>query len=68
VSVGAVNYRPVFSSERRPEEKEYSNFQTEKEDKDKSGNGPQREARYKDELVDCLSAARRTPTPKDSKT
>jgi hypothetical protein len=29
----------------------------------KSGQGSQREARYPDELVDCLSAARRTPTP-----
>jgi hypothetical protein len=28
-----------------------------------SGHGPQREARYQDELVDCPSAARRTPTP-----
>jgi hypothetical protein len=29
----------------------------------KSGQGSQREARYPDELVDWLSAARRTPTP-----
>jgi hypothetical protein len=29
-----------------------------------SGHGPQREARYQDELVDCPSAARRTPTPR----
>jgi hypothetical protein len=38
-----------------------------KEEKDKSGHGPQREARYQDELVDCLSAARKTPTPTQSK-
>jgi hypothetical protein len=29
----------------------------------KSGHGPQRGAQYQDELVDWLSAARRTPTP-----
>jgi hypothetical protein len=30
------------------------------------GHGPQREARYQDELVDCPSAARRTPTPPEA--
>jgi hypothetical protein len=34
-----------------------------KKSKIKSGQGSQREARYPDKLVDCLSAARRTPTP-----
>jgi hypothetical protein len=34
-----------------------------KKSKIKSGQGPQREARYPDELLHCLSAARRTPTP-----
>jgi hypothetical protein len=34
-----------------------------KKSKIKSGQGSQREARYPDELDDCLSAARRTPTP-----
>jgi hypothetical protein len=43
--------------------KRKSNCQSKKEEKYKSGHGPQREARYQDELVDCLSAARRTPTP-----
>jgi hypothetical protein len=33
-----------------------------KKSKIKSGQGPQREARYPDELVGCLSAVRRTPT------
>jgi hypothetical protein len=32
-----------------------------KKSKIKSGHGSQREARYQDELVDCLSVARRTP-------
>jgi hypothetical protein len=42
--------------------KRKSNCQSKKEEKYsyKSGHGPQREARYQDELVDCLSAARRT--------
>jgi hypothetical protein len=34
-----------------------------KKSKIKFGQGSQKEARYPDELVDCLSAARRTPTP-----
>jgi hypothetical protein len=35
-----------------------------KKRKIKSGHGAQREARYRDELVDWLSATRRTPTPR----
>jgi hypothetical protein len=37
-----------------------------KKSKIKSGQGSQREARYPDELVDWLLAARRTPTPTPS--
>jgi hypothetical protein len=62
VGVGTLNHRPISRQRGCHKKKNKSNCQSKKkEEKDKSGHGPQTEARYQDELVDCLSASRRTP-------
>jgi hypothetical protein len=64
VSDYSVKYRPVFSSERTHWKQNNVIVKRKKKSKIKSGHGSQREARYPDLLVDWLSAARRTPTPR----
>jgi hypothetical protein len=61
VSVGTLNYRPVLSSERAPYSKNKT-IVTKKRIRIKSGHGPQRGARYQDELVDWPSTVRWTQT------
>jgi hypothetical protein len=52
VSVGTLNYRPVLSSERAHNRKNNKTIVTKERIRIKSGHGPQRGARYQDELVD----------------
>jgi hypothetical protein len=52
VSDYTVNYRPVLSSEDCLRKKNNVIVKRKKRRKMKSGEGPQREARYQDELVD----------------
>jgi hypothetical protein len=60
----ALQTTDPFSRQRgRLRKKNQAFVSRKKKSKIKSGQGSQREARYPDELVDCLSAARRTPTP-----
>jgi hypothetical protein len=51
-----VSYRPVLSSERAPYRKNNKAIVTKERIRIKSGHGPQRGARYQDELVDWPSA------------
>jgi hypothetical protein len=53
-----IYYRPVLSSERAPNRKNNKAIVTKERIRIKSGHGPQRGARYQDELVDCPSAVR----------
>jgi hypothetical protein len=46
------SYRPVLSSEREPYKKNSKAVVTKERIRIKSGHGPQRGARYQDELVD----------------
>jgi hypothetical protein len=54
----AVSYRPVLSSERALYRKNNKAIITKERIRIKSGHGPQRRARYQDELVDWPSAVR----------
>jgi hypothetical protein len=58
VSDCTVSYRPVLSSERASYRKNNKAIVTKERIRIKSGHGPQRRARYQDEVVDCLSAVR----------
>jgi hypothetical protein len=50
--IALLSYRPVLSSERGPYKKNNKAIVTKERIRIKSGHGPQRGARYQDELVD----------------
>jgi hypothetical protein len=56
VSDCTVSYRPVLSSERAPYRKNNTAIATRERIKIQSGHGPQKGARYQDEMVDWPSA------------